>query len=269
MYNRVFFGNREVSSIYRGVDRIFRKQSGYLPETNLVIEYGNDHSYLIPTAPYLDKLNGHIRDMIDFNLFGEIDLDYWMVGDGDMNFKTINIIDPDKYKGTVTGLINEVGGIKGDGTGFIATGFSVTGSEKYTLNLAGRGAYVYNYVTSNIAGSILAGIAANATYNIIKTRNVGDSRINGSVNITVPVVLQGVGYTALNRTDSSTVIVNKELDVYADPSNTSSASFLDSEHLVFAAGGARGTNGISCYWSGSAIVGQDAINHRLSIINNL
>lgn len=265
-----YLGASSVQSIYLGASKIYPKSS-FLPETNLVIEYGQDNGYLIPTQTYLDKLNGHIRDIIDFNLWDKFDLEYWMVGDGDMDFKTINIIDPDKYKGTINGgLINTASGIEGDSIdGYVNTNFNPTlGENKYKLENAGRFMYVYKQSSSGTSSRrVLDGLEGYAFRNYTTNIDIVNQRINSTGDFNDVVEFTGLGYTALNVTSDTDVLAYKEENEYV---TTATIDLIyNANQIIFAKGATYGDNGLSIYGMGSAITGQDAINHRLSIINNL
>ena len=243
----------------------------FLPETLLVIQYANDHSYLVSSEPYLIKLDQHIRDLKAFGLWDKFDLLYWMVGDGDMDFKTINIIDPDKYKGVLSGgLINTLQGIEGNGVdAYVDTNFNPSiGSNKYVETDAGR--FMYVYKQSSIVSTVrrtLDGIAANSYRNY--TTNIGNTQqqINSNANIDVAPTLSGLGYTSINRISNMDVLMYKEENQYT--ATAISDGVYSSNQIIFAKGSTFGDNGLSSYAMGASLTGQNAIDYRSIIITGI
>lgn len=125
----------------------------YHERTQAIFDYANERYYQLPTKRL--AYDDYIRGLVKEGLFDKLDLHYIFSGDGDINFKLLNIINPGTYNGTAYGGLewsNE--GMKGNGVnGYIATGMDLSRVDlhKYQLNDAFRGAII---IPANISYSL-------------------------------------------------------------------------------------------------------------------
>ena len=262
----IIIDGKSVLRVMKGGQVIWPK---YDPATVQMLKYADDNSYQKPSDDYILKLDDFIKQLKGFDLWGKMDFAYWMVGDSDMNFKCINIINPEMSGTPVGGLINTLQGIEGNRIdGYIETGFNhLLNSVKQTVNDAGRSVYLYRSAIGVLLDSI-SGDSVSA-YNLWRgVDGYTGQRINsqGAANPLLP--FSDIGFKSLNRISLNTLVGINNLES-TTASNASIPSLVNSTHRLFYSNGSYSLNGISMYSLGSAITGQDAINYRQAILDNL
>lgn len=123
-----------------------------------VMEYANQQGYDFPSKDNVFALKKLIIDLEDTGIIQKLDLLYIFSGDGGIEFRLMNLVNPGTYNGTAFGgLMWSNEGVQGNGVnGYIATGMDLSRVDlhKYQLNDAFRGAFIIpaniNYTLSVI-----------------------------------------------------------------------------------------------------------------------
>lgn len=121
-----------------------------------VMKYAGENGYQLPSNPF--ALKRYLMRLENEGLIQKLDLLYLITGDGDINFRLMNLVNPGTYNGIAYGGLewtNE--GVKGNRVnGYIYTGMDLSRVDlhKYQLNDAFRGAFITpadtSYATSVI-----------------------------------------------------------------------------------------------------------------------
>lgn len=175
----------------------------YHERTQAIFDYANERYYQLPTKRL--AYDDYIRGLVKEGLFDKLDLHYIFSGDGDINFKLLNIINPGTYNGTAYGGLewsNE--GVKGNGVnGYIDTNFNpslLVEGQKYQLNDAFFGGVVYTiFGYGNVYNAIM--VTPNPyPYNMLITNTSVQQRINANINSdSYPSNIRTEGFKALSR----------------------------------------------------------------------
>lgn len=153
-YSSMFLNSREYTSLFRG-GKEYGFATSFRPRTQDVIDYATLNGYTLPTD--LNAYNTLIGELEDSGVLDKLDLFYCFFGDSDADFKTINIIDVTKFKGTVgTTTENSLDGLKGSGT---STGVINTNNVLDTFT----GNYQYTNACRGYFLSSKAGVISEAT----------------------------------------------------------------------------------------------------------
>lgn len=163
-YGTMILNGVEYNSIFNnGIEYGFASSGNFRPRTQAIIDYATTNGYTLPSD--LNAYNSLIAELEDTNALNNLDMFYCFFGDGDADFKTINIVDTTKFKGTVgSGIINSLDGLKGNGTvdGVIDTNNILDDySGKYQYLNACRGYFlsskseVVEYSTGTVDGLVI------------------------------------------------------------------------------------------------------------------
>ena len=136
----IYIGTTTIYRVYMGEDVIWNQLS---IRTQNLLEYAISMGYAPPTDLLL--FDEYIRKMNP--ILDKMDLFYIFFGDGDINFKLLNIVDPLKYKGTAYGgLTWDDSGVRGNGlNGGIRSNLHLwrqPPEQKYKLDDAHRGGII-------------------------------------------------------------------------------------------------------------------------------
>ena len=183
----------------------------YHERTQAIFDYANERYYQLPT----NKLtyDDYIRGVVKEGLFDKLDLHYIFSGDGDINFRLINIINPGTYNGTAFGGLewsNE--GVKGNGiNGYINTNFNpalLVEGQKFQPIDASFGGVIYRQPST---GNVLRNLMSTGlNTNFIIASNTVQNRINSITNLEATLVFAGTGMTLLSRENNLTILCIKK-----------------------------------------------------------
>lgn len=165
-------------------------------ETKAVLDFAKSKGYKLPTD--IVKFDTYIKGLKDSGIWAKLDVLYLFAGDADVNFKMINLINPNKHFATPNGgLTWDKNGVKGNGTNaYIDTNYNAaTNGVKFKLNNAHFGGYVFDFDASQsgIYSNPLCGVLtldfqslylSNTSMHRINASNVGGS-INAAFKKTV------------------------------------------------------------------------------------
>lgn len=264
---KIYFQNNLISKVYQGSTLIYNSVSS---RTQAILDYANSKGYTLPTD--LKAFDTLIEDLYSSGIWALNDLHYIFINNGsDLNFRMINIINPNQYNGTINGgITSDEGGVKGDGKSYINTNFNpslLATGQKYLQNNAGRGAIVYKKIsTDDVNQSNIDGIQG-ASFN--NGMGCGSSsnlwyRINqGSTNSSKGIDLSGTGLKSINRLSSvSTLFINKS----SNTSDTSTSSgMVNGTQSIFIRGNLYGIDTLSSYYMGASITNTIAQSYRTAI----
>lgn len=260
-YSSMFLNSKEYTSLFRdGKEYGFTSSASFRPRTQAVIDYATLNGYTLPTdLVAYDTLIGELEDT---NSIANLDMFYCFFGDGDANFKTINIIDPTKFKGTVgSGIVNSLDGLKGNGTvsGTINTNNILddfTGKYQY-LN-ASRGYFlsskagVTDYSTGTVDG-LEIGLNRQCMSQFVDTRlriNADRNSMTASPNI---LGYATFGVVTLSRINASTIniaVVGAGSDNYTQTANSAVFGF---PQYIFRNSSFYGIVKLGAYFTGASL----------------
>lgn len=219
--------------------------------TKNLIDYAKTNSYVLPSnIAALDTFCKQSSNILD-----KLDLLYIFSGNGDINFKTLNLIDPTKYKATAFGgLTWSNTGVLGNGTnGYIDTNFNpslLVSGQKYQLNDACRGGVVSEKVNPN--NNNFDGCISSVTENTLYSTNNASQRINqGSTNLSIFPDMRGIGFKYLGRLSATNVkLVNIDVEY-----NTvvNSSSIFNSTQSILGRQSVFGVDKIASYFMGASL----------------
>lgn len=267
-YGTMILNGVEYNSIFNnGIEYGFTSSGNFRPRTQAVIDYATTNGYtLSSTLNALDVLIGTLEDS---GVLDKLDLFYCFFGDGDANFKTINIVDVAKYKGTPQpAVINVLGGLKGSGTvdGIIYTGFIADNYEgKYQYLNASRGYYltdrsdIIDYTTGTVDG-LEIGLNRQCMSAFADVRQRINSDRN-SINNT-PAFLTTANNTTvvLNRTSTNVVQIQVLGLGASNYTQYSVAQSFGYQTILFRNSSFFGKPKLGAYFAGSVLNGTDVTN---------
>lgn len=224
----------------------------YHERTQAIFDYANERYYQLPT----NKLayDDYIRGVVKEGLFDKLDLHYIFSGDGDINFKLLNIINPGTYNGTAFGGLewtNE--GVKGNGVnGYIDTNFITAYAEKYKVNDACRCGVVYENPSNSVGLSTIDGITAGDN-NVLNAANHRFQSINRSIGDMPDVDNSGVALKAITVFNDACFIVNKNTIIYDNPSYNPTTTYYQTQLILTRRLQVYATITLSMYFAGSSL----------------
>ena len=223
-----------------------------------LITYAQNNSIALPDGTTLSALKTLITDLDDAGILDKLDLFYVFCGNGNINFKLINIINPGTYNGTgYGGLVNSNNGVTGNGSNArVDTGFNPgiisDSNRKYQLNDASRGLYLHTYGTGLHTFDGIVGVQENIFQG--GSASGGIRKINQiSNNSQAGTIFQTPGIVALSRnSESSFLEIHNHM---SSVNNTPSVgiSLIATQSVFRAAVANWGTDTLSCYFMGASI----------------
>ena len=212
------------------------------------IEYNLDMGYTLGlSVNSIDTFAKERQDVLE-----KLDLFYLFFNN--VNFGTVNLIDPTLYKGTAFGgLTWTVDGVQGNGVnGYINTLFNTSllvPNQKFQLNDASRGANVVAEHGSETTGYVLDGSVSPLTNVMYLGLNV-HKRLNNSISLSQEIDFTGLGLKCLSRFDDNSLIcVNKNI---IDNINIVSNN-LSTGILIYRNNSLYGNSKINMYFVGGAL----------------
>jgi len=196
MFRTLTFNNRIIT--YGG--SILQTQLD--PLTSTLLDYAGDFGYQLPTN--IIALNGLIKAINP--ILDKLDLMYLFNANGDVNFRTLNVVNPEMYKASAFGgLIWSESGVKGNGTnGYLDTNFNPSLApvgQKYQINNASMGAIIDKRGSTN---AVVNGIITGFGGRINITEN---SRINSGSSGLFPAFITGAtGLSVLQRISDTDLV---------------------------------------------------------------
>lgn len=237
------------------------------PSFQAVLDYAIGRGYSLPSQQYLDALNLWIVEQKSSGVFDKDDVLYNFAHDGDVDFKTINYMNPAKHKATVYGgITSSILGFKGNGIdGYIDTNFNAfVDGKNYSLDNASRTAVVFDLGEAGTSVNLnnidgMDSLNNNRMINVLQQAQ----RINmGQTSLSYGIDFSGLGFTQLNRLDAANVVGYKR-DVKTNSAAPSTA--IDSANqLVFKSNIAYGRIGVSLYAIGTSYSESEAAAKRQS-----
>lgn len=251
-----------------GKDILFVMKAGNIiwPEYDIatieVLKYADRMGYQKASRSYIDKLDSFIKELKQEGLWNKFDVLYWMQGDGDMNFKTINIVNPALSGTPIGGLSSSLQGIKGNQIdGYIDTNYNSSNAVKQEADNASIAFMISELGNVRISGNV-SGVIFTAIY-----ANDIASRLNCAQNPIGNPDLAGSGYKVLTRVGDALIAYNNGIVTEA---STSSSNAISPENIiVFRNAAGYGSSQLSMYSIGSALSLQDSANLRQAILDNL
>ena len=206
------------------------------------------------TAPTnIANFDAYVRSMYDIWM-AYCDVFFRFRGTGDVNFKRINLANPDGVLADFYGGYTlDISGIKGNGiNAYVDTNLNpslLVAGQKYQLNDASRGITVS--VPHSGKNNTLDGCTISSR-NLILAQIGVNMRINqGTTNVTGTFNFIGTGLKILNRTTSNDVNgINKDAQMVG----TIVSLLIDnSNQLILNRAGTYGDAGVSSYFMGKSI----------------
>lgn len=198
-----------------------------------VIANGVTNAYDIPTQPWLNRINGLVRELKAEGIWAKSFLIYYWAGDGDLDFKMLNLIDDTTYEGSHFNVPTTSNtGITFNGTDeYVRTGFVPNDEPSFWSDSDGS-ARVYVIDAGTFAERWLGGYNTSAGNNIA---SIADSttgfRLQSSSSVTKSH--GGTGYKALARPDNSNLEGTDETTHDSDSSTGVTPSSLGGHEIGF------------------------------------
>lgn len=239
------------------------------PATQAVLDEATLQGYTLPTAPYITKLDNFIKaQKAAGTLWNDTLIMYWFAGDGDNNFKTLNLKNPTTFKGSLFGtIINTTNGLQGNGTnGYIRTGFTPSvngGTGIFEQNNASVRCYVHDAVatTNRAFGTWNSSGGGNIFLTLANATSA--HRLNAGANQNFS--FGGNGYKSMSRSGSTVTTGYNETT--EQTSGIASAALAAEEIGIFRNGTNYYNPVISYFALGLQIT--NPLTERTNIINNL
>jgi len=230
---------------------------GYSPELKAVIARATLEGFTLPSASTLNFCNTLLNSMISSGYWAKRDLilNFAYNDTACENFSRINWKNPTGNLALkVNSPLYQVGGWKGTGStaDYINTQYNLLSSSvQYTLNNASREAILTHAgtVTSMIDGS------ASGFGEVMRAGNFSTQRINCTNNtLNAAVNLEGLGYTAINRTSSTNVELFKKAVQFSR--TQTSTSLVNASQRILNGLFLAGTVCVGYYSIGSEVVAE-------------
>lgn len=250
----------------------------YQFETERVLAYAQQNGFNLPSKPYIEKLNKYIKDLKDNDLFYTHDAHYYFIGDGDNNFKCINIVDPNRFQGIpYGGLINTLEGFEGnDVDGYVDFNIRMNvNTTKYEYLFASKSFWVYqadNRILTN--GVYITGSSVLNAQTLRTTVSNARQKINSSnaaAGDAVPAPdMSGTGYKYIGRNNSTDVVFfNETTKMTATQPSFNSTNVQAPMGILRSSTYANTIVGLSYASWGQYLDDTQAMLHRQIMINNL
>lgn len=263
----ILFGNKQISKVYSG-DKLIWGNFVLDVATQALIDKATTLGYTLPTN--LNVIDTLIRGMKTIGIWSKLDAFYLHTQNGDVNFKNLNIINPNQHATAYGGLVWDESGSKGNGTNaYIDMNFS-TNINHYTDSNASLFAVVNensNSVSDSLSTAVF-GNQINANNQLIAMDAQGGNRLNFSL---------AVQFYTLNRLDYSGVglkALTSNGDNYISKSKNNVLEFnqvitraLPSSLILHRKYTSYGNLGISCAGYGGYLTATELENFR-TIFNN-
>lgn len=221
-----------------------RKQYIFQPEIQGIIDRATLEAFAIPSQTTLKALDFFVKVMKEFELWDGFDQLFNFAYNDDLlsDFSRINLRHPaDDLMTIYGGITYSEDGFKGNGVdGYLMPHFiPMTNSVNYTMNNAGRGAYIFD----DYSGEKFFGNTDNGSYNSMFNGYSIGHRLNGS-NINTSSILAGKGLKTMYRDNS------EDLRLYTDGNedfrtSTSILSWANKEYSVLRSSTAYSQIGLS------------------------
>lgn len=282
-YSSMFLNSGEYTSLFRdGKEYSFGEPIDlvYYPNLNEAILMAMSNGYTIPPINELEALSDYLYLLDSKGIFQKFDIFYMMLGNGDGDFKTINLADPSKYKGILNGTLNiNTVGIRSNGTngmGYVDTGMKIlTNTDKMSGSSMSRGALITGRGNSTSANtSIIEGTDVSSTTNIknqLYLNNLAATRISSESNLrSAPSFLNTTNdiYFYMASRDGTTSVSIK----YGTQSHstTTGVAVPDEQNTLLlrnVAGNRWGTQmRLGVYFAGSLLSDSDFLDIRLDTL---
>jgi hypothetical protein len=257
-YSSFWLNGKEYDKGYLNGKQIFG--DSYDLATQAVINFANVNGFPLPSVAHLQALDELIKDFKNANVWNDLDRLFNFSGDGSVNFKRINLIDPSKTLGEFFGGgVIDNSGFKGNGTNaYFDTNFNpslLEVGQKYQLNDSGFGGIVSEYpVTENSSSTFspLLGTTLPQGRNTLYLRPTNASKINGAgVNLNSSADMSGTGFKYISRVSTTNVIlINKDIEYV----RTQNVSIIENSNQLGLRGIAGyGSSRSSLYFIGKSI----------------
>ena len=256
--NHVFKGVAINGKIVKGLAKngvVFWKAETFHPLTTRIFARASAIGATLPTDQ--QKFDSYIRSMADI-ITSNFDVFFRFRGTGDVNFKRINLANPEgALADFYGGYTLDISGFKGNGVNaYVDTNFNpslLVSGQKYQLNNAEFGGIVSEYPTSensNSSYSPLLGTILAQGRNTLYLREINASKINGGGNnLNAIVDMSGVGFKSICRVSSTNVVLtNKDVE----NQRTQPSSIIDSSSQLVL----RGVVGFSNARASSVFMGK-------------
>lgn len=216
---------------------VYSGKRGYSAEYQAVLDRAVLEGFDVPTSTTSSAINRFINRRVADGSWERLDR-LWIPALNDTNisdFSRISLKNPSTSNlASISNVLYTVNGWKGDpdNSGYVDTGFNPsTQGDQYALNSASRGFYVIDAAT--VSPGYYDGIESTAENRTTSHAAGGtQQRLNqGFTNLDSTVDMSGVGYRALNRSDSENV------DVYVgtvkNTRGAASSSIPNANHHIF------------------------------------
>lgn len=229
----------------------------YHERTQAIFDYALQNGYTLPSNKI--AYDDYIRKIASNGLLEKNDLRHIYCGDGNVNFRLINVANPGVYNGTAYGgsaWTNE--GVKGNGVnGYIDTNFITAYAEKYKVNDACRCGVVYENPSNSIGLSTIDGITTGEN-NVLNAANHRFQSINRTIGDMPDVDNSGVGLKAITVFNDACFIVNKNTIIYDNPSYNPTTTYFQTQLILTRRLLVYATITLSMYFAGSSLTYDEA-----------
>lgn len=280
-YSSMFLNGKEYTSVFRdGKEYSFGEavDLNYYPTLNEAVLMAMSNGYTLPPESELEYLSDYLYVLDGYGIFQKFDIFYMMLGNGDGDFKTINLADPSKFKGVLNGTLNiNPLGIRSNGVsgmGYINTGMKIlTNTTKMSGTNMSRGALITGRGSSTSAAtSVIEGtdVESNSFIkNQLYLNNLAGTRISSESNLSsAPTNLNDtskLSFYMASRDGATSVSIRYPLPAH----NTTTGSAVADEQTTLllrnVSGNRWGTQmRLGVYFAGSFLSDNDFINLRIS-----
>lgn len=224
-----------------------------------VINYATTNGYTLPTKSKLLLLL--ISRLKQIGVWQKLDVFYVFSGDGDSDFKCINLIDPAAFFGTKSGGLTWSNlGVKGNGTdGYIDSGYtpSINAVERKLENAGTFG------VMANVGDVLWGTNSADDRFQNVLSANT--KRLDGP--FTTVVSATAAGFVGIMRDSGTTGRFISKSDVTNISGSTNDLTAR--VNLLLRSGMLYGTTQLSCWGTGAALTETEVLNFRNAFNNYL
>lgn len=203
---------------------------GLDPATQALLAKAATDGYTPASGDTLAALDTYIKGLKSAGVWGKLDVLYVPATNGDSDFATYNILDPNNFQATKVNspTFTSLQGFTGDGSSsYLNTNYNPNDNgANYTLNNASYGYYVRVY---NASGPTTAGArdesANNRNYEVFGTISPINSNSNGIFSNNT-----GNGFRHVNR--SSSTNINRVINGTSESASLTSSALASSDFYL-------------------------------------